>query len=695
MNDLSPLSEAALRLYWSLFGAREDVWALRSTEESRDHYVPVRAADSDAPLFPTLLGRHLAGRAHLAVYPLQRDQTRYVVLGLHNRRARSWKSDALAIANAAADLGVPLYLERTHSGQGMHCWIFFDRLVPIDTAQHLAEQILTRAGGGDREAVRSFERIIPARTGAGQKEDLPGPLVALPLHGASLAEEVTVFVQAQRGFPPFRDQWALLATLQRMRKNLPAPAPSARMIYSGTLAAPRPLPPLLADWLREQLVHENPEYRRRKSEGLSLKDTPRLLCAFDRRENGWLLPRGLHASLLAWSEREKVPLELADARVKFDPRVRPLPPGLGTDGRELLAAVLRQDAVLLAMPPEQQRSILTLGVIAARGQPTIIITTHRSRVQQWCEEAVLWLGLEQSDISTLEGKEPRSAFFSVSTYGSLASRSTVGLERDFGLLVLDDCTRAPADLLRRMARSFPAAYVLGLRDVSPRPDGLDDFLSAFVGAPLQRPESDNETLLDVVMRPTSMVFDEPDDDGLTSRKADAARQWNALVEALAHDERRNDLVKRDVIAEARAGHSCLVFTARREHATQLAQLIAEQIGVASAIGSMPPHKRREALRSFRDGDVPVLVVTEQLLGAGFDCPHLSRVFLAHPIKSEGQLRPIINLIMRHASNNGMPRVYDYVDENVPRLASMGRVRRRFYRREHTTLNPDATQLKLF
>lgn len=165
-----------------------------------------------------------------------------------------------------------------------------------------------------------------------------------------------------------------------------------------------------------------------------------------------------------------------------------------------------------------------------------------------------------------------------------------------------------------------------------------------------------------------------------------------LLDALSHDRARNELVAADVVSEAEQGNRCLVLTERREHATQLADVIGRETAVATALGSMPVGRKREALRQFRDGEVSVLVVTEQLMGPGFDPSHVTRLFLALPQSLEN-IRQRLS-VLGAADADGVLRVYDYVDELVPRLRTMAQTRRRYYRKTKTTLNPDAMQLQL-
>lgn len=714
-----------LPLFRAAFAGREDAWwQIREDGSGRLLTEPAVVEGRPVALALHHLEEHLGGAIHVAVRPLLPDGTvRFVVLALHSRAARTWKTDALLLAQAARRLGVPMLLERTRSDQGIHAWVLFSEPVPAADARRLGAALLMEAGDGDPLRVRSFDRLHPADPNLSQpaEEDI----VSLPLQGSMRTRDLTVFVHAQRGLPTLPDQWSVLAlqprlgpagvqrVLCRALGNVePPPLQPPRegslrgtleTTLSASLAVARPLPRQVAAWLRETLVIRNPAWERRRQQGLSLKGIPRLHTAFHRCGTGWLLPRTVAGSLQHLCENLGLRFSMADTRCRLLAEPRPLPSGLEAEGRRTLEQVLATDSCTLEMRQVPERTLVAMAAIAARGVPTLVVTSNTARLEAWRQHSILWLGLDRIFTLDENADGAPATFVTLATYGSLTrSRPPAGLENRFGHLVLDDCTHAAVASLRHVAERVPAAYVLGLKD-GPRQDGLDRLVTWFVGPTLHRPERSSAPLLDVVLRPTPFTWS-PDE---TTVAAQGKSPWNNLLDAISHDPARNALVAGDVWAEARAGESCLVYTARREHALELSEILARKqealepgegpatrVVVATAIGTMSTTQRRETLRRFRSREVSILVATEQLIGAGFDCPHLSRVFLAFPVKSEGQLRPYLQSLLRHPQEKGLPRVYDYLDEKVALLDSMGRTRRRLYQRENTTLNYDAMQLRL-
>lgn len=240
--------------------------------------------------------------------------------------------DAVRLADTLALLGVPCYLERSRSGKGMHCWVFFKSPVPAHRARLLGKQIVQRAG-----LPRSFDRFFPSQdfhSGKGV-----GNLIALPLQGESQKEGNTVFLDA-RTLTPHLCQWTVLRDLQRLsaddlhsaileskadlqflplplvRKTRQEPCPpelsgKLRVVLAEHLEVLGPYPPAIQQFLREHSRFANPEWFRRQRIGTSLLFTPKFIRVGGPLGDRWFLPRGLWPQLQALVREQ---LEIDDRR---------------------------------------------------------------------------------------------------------------------------------------------------------------------------------------------------------------------------------------------------------------------------------------------------------------------------------------------------------------------------------------------
>lgn len=667
---------------------------------------------------------HLEGTRLLRIDAAREGRCRFVVLSfLKRKEGGSWRTDALAFAACAGRLGISVHLE-THPGgsPGLHAWIFLEERTSVAVARRLAAALLHHASGGDAAYFGSFTQVFPAET----VETLP-----LPLCGALRGRGHGVFVEAQRGLAVLPDQTAVLAAIRRVDAatvarltgetvaSSPAPTTLDRLcvVASASLVLPRPLPPVIASRLRTRLSYPNPPaVRKPKKSHPRRRFRRRLVLGWARRDGAWLIPRGLEGELAAWCESESIALSVADARWHWPAAPRPVPPGLGPQDQALLDEVMAREHATLVESDDFTRAVIALAAIARRGQPALVLVTNaRVRGAFWREQALLG-GFEEHEVGILgEGLEAPPIV--VASYEE-AHKAAQQLDARFGFVVADECHRAPIEGLQIALEGVPATYVLGLAGEGGRADGLDDLVDLLVGPHVRRRPAVDEGVLDVVLRTTRFIYNEPfaSAEGAPELLADElfamprpvktrvtpagpsarSREWNLMLDALARDGARNELVAQDVAGEARAGKRCLVLTGRREHAQALSErLSALGVPVSLATGAVAKGRRRlEALDDLREGRVSVLVVTEQILGPGFHPALVDRLFLVAPLRSEGQMRQTIALLQRGADSSELLRLYDYVDEAVPKLKSLAAGRRRFYGKTRTTLNPDAVQLLL-
>lgn len=220
-------AEGRVALFQALFRGRSDVFATRweSTKTpGRSGWAPrcsnewrpgtcfkpkVKCADCASRRFVALtsteIRSHLEGRQTIGIYPLLSDDTCWLVA--IDLDGASWRDDVVALRESAADLKIPLLVERSRSGDGAHIWILFSEPVAARVARSVGSLLLTRAMSRRAIAMSSYDRLFP------NQDTMPaggfGNLIALPLQRARRSEGCTVFLTDD--LDPHRDQWAYLA----------------------------------------------------------------------------------------------------------------------------------------------------------------------------------------------------------------------------------------------------------------------------------------------------------------------------------------------------------------------------------------------------------------------------------------------------------------------------------------------------
>ena len=104
-------------LFLGTFRGRPDVHAVRWVDGERSGYAPVRL-----PLDAEVAAKHLRGEQVVGVYPLLANNTTwFLAMDFDDENARKHAFRVWGSANAR---GIPVYVESSRSGDGIHLWIF-------------------------------------------------------------------------------------------------------------------------------------------------------------------------------------------------------------------------------------------------------------------------------------------------------------------------------------------------------------------------------------------------------------------------------------------------------------------------------------------------------------------------------------------------------------------------------------------
>lgn len=230
-----------IALFRRLFRGRQNVYAVRwEYPDGRSGYPPAsrsrweREQGIFLPLTDQVIQDHLSDRQTVGLYPLQRDETCWLLAADFDKEG--WREDALAYLTACDALRVPAILERSRSGRGAHVWIFFEAPVSAERARKLGCVLLTLAMEHRHQVgLDSYDRLFP------NQDTLPkgglGNLIALPLQGGPRRQGNSVFINWS--FEPYPDQWAFLSGVRPM-KVAEVEAIVAAALRTGSVIGVRP-----------------------------------------------------------------------------------------------------------------------------------------------------------------------------------------------------------------------------------------------------------------------------------------------------------------------------------------------------------------------------------------------------------------------------------------------------------------------
>ncbi len=426
--------------------------------------------------------------------------------------------------------------------------------------------------------------------------------------------------------------------------------------------------------IRQNLTIVNPKYQaaKRYSRWVGKQLKPKL---YFFRESGSRLffPRGFaNQAVQLCRQLTGIVPELVDERRRLDEIDLGFQGDLRLYQQEAVAAVLRHGFGVLEAGPGSGKTVMALKVLAERRQPTLIIVHTKELLHQWRERIGEFLGIEAG----LAGDGRFDIQPVTVAIVNTARKHLDSLPPQFGQLIVDECHRVPASLFTDVVSGFDCYYMLGLSATAfRREDGMTQLIYTCMGDRLYTVDSKVLAASGAVVRPEFMQKET----GFTyGFRGDYAK----LLKALAADDARNSLVAADIADIIQAGHegTVLVVSDRVAHCEVLGRKL-EQHGVSSVVltGRVPAEQRARIVEDVRAGQVLVLIATLQLIGEGFDCPGLSTLVLATPIKFEGRLLQVVGRVMRPADGK-KARVVDYVDGNIPILGRSAAARRQVFDR---------------
>jgi superfamily II DNA or RNA helicase/very-short-patch-repair endonuclease len=682
-----------------------------------------------------LSGSDSKGKAFvMGLYPMLLDETCFLLAVDFDKGA--WRDDAKAYHDTCRRLDLPAALERSRSGNGAHIWIFFEQAIPAALARKLGSHVLTETMERRPDiGLHSYDRFFP------NQDTLPrggfGNLIALPLQGRARKAGNSVFLD--QDFIPHPDQWEFLSAIRKVDRSTvedivhraetmgrvigvrqawpdedetaPWSAPPSRRRVDRSSAGPLPehmelvlgdqvyiakagLPPGLRNRLVRLAAFQNPEFYKAQAMRLPTYGKPRIIACAEDHTHHLALPRGCLDDIQGLLSDLHIASAVRDERIFGRPLTASFSGSLREEQMAAATAMLAHDIGVLSATTAFGKTVVGAWLIAQRRVSTLVLVHRRQLLEQWIERLSAFLGLPADSIGRIGGgrKKPNGTL-DVALVQSMVRKGVVD-DRvgDYGQVVVDECHHVPAFSFEQVVRRAKAKYVVGLSATVARKDGHHPIIFMQCGPvrhhvdPIRQAAS-RPFEHRVIVRPTAFC-------AARQARADARLEFREIYDGLIADERRNELIFKDVIETVREGRSPVVLTERIEHVDSLAALLAPAVRHLVVLRGGAGKRERQAISS-RLASIPVdeervLLATGRYIGEGFDDARLDTLFLALPVSWRGTVAQYVGRLHRLNDRKREVRVYDYADLDVPTLARMFDRRCRGYEAVGYTINVPAS-----
>ena len=693
--------------------------------------------NSKAELTPSVikkgnfLNKSLDGKGAIGIYPLKPGNlTRFVAIDLDES---DWKEAAASILKTARELGIAMAVERSFSGNGAHLWIFFSEDLPAIDARKLAMLLIDRTREKDSSIdISSYDRLFPSQdtlSGNGY-----GNLILLPLVASAVSRGCTLFLDDDFNPYPLKEQLPYLSSIHRhsfqeLKIFLKTLETDVFKLESPTEEQLNPSwskwipriskadihPPLIIyrssgisfdkkaislkaqEALRRIATVSNPEYYKElnKRDG-SIFGINSRIALYEENDRVIKLPRALFETITKMFISLDIPYEVEDHRTSGTGLDAELKVSLRPYQKDALGKTKNREYGIIAAATGSGKTIIALAIIAEKKERTLIIVNSKALMDQWKTTIQEAMDIktpnpeskrknkraENSPIGTLGGSkgDKLTGIVDVAMLQSLLPK----LEKDgssvvaqYGLVIVDECHHIAAEKSREALRQLNARYVYGLSATPKRADGLERIVYAECGNVLFRYEAAKLAYARGLSQYFILRFVQT-----TSSAQNKKPSFTETLNAIACDDKRNDVIVKDIREAYLNGRYIIVLTRRIEQNEEISKRLTN-LNISNTVlsSSIKEKKLKDKIAELRmSKQHNVLIATDKLLGEGIDIPYLDTLFLASPFMQDTAIQQFAGRLSREYEGKEDTLIYDYVDFMIPRLSYMYAKRLSAYRK---------------
>ena len=717
-NDLKvTTSEEKVKIFMEIFKGRTDLYAKRwtSNKTGKSGYSPVcknefstykcdkpRVKCSECPfrellpLTEDVVLKHLKGDITIGIYPLlPGDLCNFLAIDFDKK---TYEKDVTAFWNLCDELDIPMYVEKSRSGNGAHVWIFFEESIQARIARNMGNILLTKTMEKTSLDLDSYDRLFP------NQDTMPkggfGNLIALPFQGESSKNGNTVFVD--KYFEVQEDQLNILTNIRRMKiheinefidkyqeddyqepeieeildevipkkdniKDITFTSNVECVIENQIYIKKLKLLPNEITYLKRLASFTNPKFYELQKLRMPIfyKTTPRIISCFEEDERFLILPRGCLEKIKEICEKSNVKLILKDRREKGIEVDYKFNGKLNKRQEKAMNELISYETGVLCATTGFGKTVIGANIISKLKTNTLVIVNRNNLLDQWKERLSYFFNINKKEIGQCgASKENLNGKLDVASFQSLFKKDNIEeLVKNYGLVIVDECHHVAAYSFEKVLKYIRSKYVYGLTATPTRKDGWHKIIYMQCGDIRVRVSNkelkqNREMEHTVIVKKTNYKYIPTEE----KEKIQIAE----ILNDMCHNVFRNTLIVEDISQCILEGRIPIVLTERVEHLNILKEHL-EKLNIPIVIykGNMGKKKTREIQEIIKEADENnkprIILATSSSIGEGFDDSRLDTLFLTMPVSWKGRIIQYVGRLHREHEDKQKVIVYDYLD----------------------------------
>ena len=726
--------EDSVKIFMNYFKGRNDVYPYLSIDKNNPnikYYIPACANEwkngvcnktmgkkckncqyrENKPMSKETIYKHMYENYPIGIYPLlENDTCFFLSLDFDDKDSKKdIKSDVLAFASVCDKYEVPIAIERSRSGNGIHIWMFFDTNIKAMTARKLGSLLLSKTMEISNISISSFDRMFP------NQDTLPkggyGNLIALPFQNEPSKYGNTLFID--RNFILIKNQMQYLSSIHKLteievfekikqlsnetidisheiidmqnevkvksKNNIDYPKSIKVILKDMVYIDKANLDGVVKNSFRRLATFANPEFYKKQKLRMSVYNVPMVIDCSKEDEKYLKLPRGTYDYLESLCNVNNIEIISKDERfvgnkieVKFNGSLR-------EEQQIAIDHMLKYDNGILCAPTGFGKTVIGCKLIAERKVNTLILVNKIQLLNQWKDRIKEFLDVKEVGEISSKKKNITNVIDVVSIKSLWNNGNVLDIAKNYGMIIIDECHHTAAYTFEQAINTGNAKYVYGISATPERENGHTPIIKMQCGDIRYKVDSltFNKKLnipMKVIAKKSRLNF--------TNQNIDNY-ELNEINDLIAKDIIRSENIIKDIKKEYDNGKNILVLTERLELMNYIYDKLSKYTNnifkYYGGIGKKVLKSYMELNNQINENeDNKIIVATGSYIGEGFDDSKLDVLFLTMPISGQTRVTQYAGRLHRQDSNKKEILIYDYIDDNFSKTRNMFLKRKKTY-----------------